>query len=234
MKQLQLGKISTKELADWFGYSYNTFRSKKKPILLEHLKDYCDFELYRGYILVKEIYIDEYEGDLSQDVQTYLEEVRKYPLNSISNIANSIIINPQYAHLSEKQREKRMRKAGVTGFGVTAEELSKGIYGSREYVWAVKLVEGSKPYRYMTTDEEGKFRSHIKEIFDSKMEVVEKMALLDKEFETTSMTKDQYLNHKDRIAFKETFSSVLYRFKQETGLTLVRATQHEIETGCAF
>lgn len=227
MKKLQLGKISTKELADWFGYSYNTFRSKKKPILLNYLKDYCDFEVFRGYVLIKEIYIDEYEGDLTQDVQAYLEEVKKYPLNSITK-------NPQYAHLSESQREKRMRKAGVTGFGITAEELSKGLYGSREYTWAVKLIEGSKPYRYMTISEQEKFRNYIKEIFNSKTDVIEKMALLDKEFETTNMTKDQYLNHKDRITFKETFSSVLYKFKQETGLILVRATQHEIEAGHAF
>lgn len=121
-----------------------------------------------------------------------------------------------------------MRKAGVTGFGITAEELSKGLYGSRNYLWAIKLTEGPKPYRYMTLAETERFRGYIKEIFESKVEVVEKMALLDKEFAVTNMTKEEYLNHKDRIAFKETFSSVLYKFKQETGLILVRATEHEI------
>jgi hypothetical protein len=29
MKPLQLGKISSKELVDWFGYSYSIYRKKK-------------------------------------------------------------------------------------------------------------------------------------------------------------------------------------------------------------
>ena len=42
MKQLQLGKITSRELADWFGYTYNFFKSKKKSQVMPFLKDYCE------------------------------------------------------------------------------------------------------------------------------------------------------------------------------------------------
>lgn len=231
MKKLQLGKINSHELADWFGYGYNYFKSKKKNQVMPFLKDYCDYEVVHGGVIVKEIYIDEYEGDLSQDVRVYLEEVKRHPLNSISNIANSICGNPQYSHLSESQRKRRMSEAGKKGFGITADELSRGIFGNRKYCWAIKLQHETKPYRYLTIEEQTLFRQYISDIFGKNPKILEDMAILEKEFETSKMTKEEYLKHNARLAFKEGFSSVLYNFKQTTGLTLVRATRHEIEYG---
>lgn len=44
MKQLQLGRISSKELADWFGYAYSTYRKKKS---LKYL-------VMKNYLIVNE------------------------------------------------------------------------------------------------------------------------------------------------------------------------------------
>lgn len=230
MKQLQLGKITSRELANWFGYSYNTFKNKKKSQVMPFLKDYCDYEEVYGGIVVKEIYIDEYQGDLSQDVQVYLDQVRKYPLNSISNIVEEISSLPQYANLSDKQRRRRMTKAGVIGFGVTADEISKGIYGTRKYQWGIKLDKAvnGKPYRDLTPEEQRIFDEYTTAVFGDKPEIIQRMVLLEKEFRKTDMTKEEYLNHADRLAFEGTFQDVIFKFRDETGKMLVRSTDHDL------
>lgn len=226
MKQLTKGKINTKELADWFGHTYNTYRHKKSE-LLKHLKDYCSFTEVYGGIIVTEVFLEEYEGDISGDVKEYLEQVKIYPLNSISNIACSVAEKPEYSKLSECQLKRRMAKAGVIGFGVTAEEDSKGIYGVRNYQWSIKLPGSDKPYRNLNEEEQVIFNELTAAVFGEKTDIIQKMALLDSEFERTCMTKEEYLNHKDRLNFVGTFDQIIYRFKQETGKQLVRATSHE-------
>ena len=53
--KLKLGKMTTKELAKWFGISYGSFRVTKEN-KLEELKLYCEFEEVYGGVDIKEIY----------------------------------------------------------------------------------------------------------------------------------------------------------------------------------
>lgn len=231
MKQLIMGKISSRELADWFGYSYSTYR-KKKLILMERLLQYCDFEEIFGGIIVKEIYIEEYVGDLELDIQEYLNQVRKYPLNSISNIAEEIKEFPRYSNLSKSQRERRMSQAGKLGFGETKEEDSRGIYGTRRYQWSIKLdkpAANGKPYRDLTAEEQQIFNEYTTAVFGERPEVIQNLKLLDDKFKNTDMTKEEYLNHEARLAFDGTFQDVIFKFREETGLMIVRATDHDLD-----
>ena len=53
MKELKIGKISSKELAEWFGISYDRYR-KIKTAKLEELKLYAEFdEIYGGVNITK-------------------------------------------------------------------------------------------------------------------------------------------------------------------------------------
>lgn len=232
MKQLQLGKISSRELADWFGYAYGTYRGKKGQ-LLERLKQYCDYEEIYGGVIVKEIYFLEYEGDLlSEDVQEYLNQVKKYPLNSISNIAEEISKLPRYEKLSDSQRERRMSKAGKVGFGETKEEDSRGVYGTRKYQWSIKLdkpAENGKPYRDLTVEEQQIFNEYTTAVFGENPEVIQNLKLLDDKFKHTDMTKEEYFNHAARLKFDGTFQDVIFKFREETGLMIVRATDHDLD-----
>lgn len=236
MKQLRLGKIPSQELATWFGYAYSTYR-KKKPQLLECLRQYCDYDEYYGGVIIKEIFYNEYEGDLlSEDIQEYYNQVKRYPLNSISNIAEEIAELPRYEKLSNSQRERRMTKAGKAGFGVTKEDGSRGVYGTRRYQWSIKLdkaAEDGKPYRDLTAEEQRIFDDYTVAVFGERPEVIQQLKLLDEEFKTTEMTKEEYLNHEARLAFDGTFQDVIFKFRAETGLMIVRATEHEI-TASAF
>lgn len=231
MKQLIMGKISSRELADWFGYSYSTYR-KKKPILMEQLSQYCDFEEIFGGIIIKEIYIEEYIKDFELDMQAYYEQVKKFPLNSISNIADEIKEFPRYSNLSKSQRERRMSQAGKLGFGETKEEDSRGIYGTRRYQWSIKLdkpAENGKPYRDLTAEEQQIFNEYTTAVFGERPEVIQNLKLLDDKFKHTDMTKEEYLNHEARLAFDGTFQDVIFKFREETGLMIVRATDHDLD-----
>lgn len=57
--ELQVGKMSTKELATWFGIAYSTYR-KKATQLLEELNFYCNYTKIRGAIIIDKIYVSEY------------------------------------------------------------------------------------------------------------------------------------------------------------------------------
>lgn len=233
MSKLKIGKMTSKELATWFGYSYNTFRSKKKPELMKQLSQYCKYEEIYGGIIIKEIYIEEYLGDLSGDIEVYHEQVKKYPLNSISNIVEEISELPQYKNLSDSQKKRRMAKAGVVGYGATKEKYDRGIYGTRNYQWSIKLDKvkpGQKPYRDLTEEEQLIFNKHTSAIFGERPDVVQNLKLLDEKFKTTDMTKEEYLKHEARLAFAGTFMDVIFAFREETGLMIVRATDHDEET----
>lgn len=52
-------KVSSSELADWFGIAYGTYRNQRKK-KLEELKDFCDYEEVYGGVIIKEVYFDEY------------------------------------------------------------------------------------------------------------------------------------------------------------------------------
>ena len=59
MKELKLGKVTSKELAEWFGIKPSSFANMKAK-KLEELKKYADFEIKNRSIYIKEIYISEY------------------------------------------------------------------------------------------------------------------------------------------------------------------------------
>lgn len=231
MKQLQLGKISSRELADWFGYAYGTYR-KKKPELMKQLSQYCNYEEIYGGVIIKEIYIEEYIKDFEVDMQAYYDQVKRFPLNSISNIADEISKLPRYEKLSESQRKRRMTQAGKLGFGETKEEDSRGVYGTRKYQWSIKLNkpdENGKPYRDLTVEEQQIFNEYTTAVFGENPEVIQNLKLLDDKFKHTDMTKEEYFNHAARLKFDGTFQDVIFKFREETGLMIVRATDHDLD-----
>lgn len=59
MEELKLGKISSRELSEWFGVSYSWFNHKREKYL-DELKEYAFFEVLSRGINVKQIYIPVY------------------------------------------------------------------------------------------------------------------------------------------------------------------------------
>jgi hypothetical protein len=128
--------------------SYGTFRnnSSKK---FEILECYCDFERQRGGALIKEVFIEEYKGDIAKnDIKNYLEEIRSIPtgLSCVAGMARKFIEEKEeYYSVKQSTLEYRLGKAGKVAFGKTLTRVPDeepvfegGVYGQREYVWAVK------------------------------------------------------------------------------------------------
>lgn len=75
--ELKLGKMTTKELANWFGItaaSYNNSRTKK----LEELRWYCDFDIVYGGIKVKVIRHSKYiknNSRIGKEIRDILPQV---------------------------------------------------------------------------------------------------------------------------------------------------------------
>ena len=53
--ELKVGKITNKELAEWFGVKPNTL-SKKKVEKLEELKEYAEYHLEKGKVFIDKVY----------------------------------------------------------------------------------------------------------------------------------------------------------------------------------
>jgi hypothetical protein len=166
--KLQLGKMSSKDIAAWFGLSYSSLKNRSAKFY-GILADYCNYEKVHGGVIISEIYMDEYDKKLNlKDKQKYLEEIQECVktqdgLSTISGMVRKFN-NEGYEFSSQKTGERRMRKAGEVLFGTTKDLISHGEAGTREYVWGIKLTDFNK-YRLMTEEEEKLFDSIIKETY---------------------------------------------------------------------
>ena len=89
--ELHLGKMTTKEIAEWFNLSYGGFRNHKAE-KLDELKTFADFDEIYGGIYIKTIYTPIYNKKESKIREVYkkgFEELRS-PIDTVSNINNKI------------------------------------------------------------------------------------------------------------------------------------------------
>ena len=242
-------KVSSSELADWFGIAYSTYRSQKKK-RLEELKGFCDYEEVYGGVIIKEVYFDEYYK-YQDDENRVLKVINdKYfntdgqgiaydELNSISGIAK--VLQKQYpkdyGNKAFRVIERRVSRVMKKCFGVITKEnpLAQGGIGVREYVWAVKL-EGDNNYRYKTREEDELFKEIIKAAYaeNAKERIEEEELLKDAMRERISLGEEvsfaDYENARRRGKYYVDFKSeVLDVFREKTSYLLVRATRYEVE-----
>ena len=242
-------KVSSSELADWFGIAYGTYRNQRKK-KLEELKDFCDYEEVYGGVIIKEVYFDEYYK-YQDDENRVLKVINdKYfnvdgqgiaydELNSISGIAQ--VLQKQYPKDYGNKIfgtiERRVSRVMKKCFGVITKEnpLAQGGIGVREYVWAVKL-EGDNNYRYKTREEDELFKEIIKAAYaeNAKERIEEEELLKDAMRERISLGEEvsfaDYENARRRGKYYVDFKSeVLDVFREKTSCLLVRVTRYEVE-----
>lgn len=238
--QLSKGKIKSKDLAQWFGMSYDSYRHKKVD-KLEELRLYADFEEIYGGVIIKDIYQSNYIKNMKEiDSENYKNEVQNANQNisTISGMSEKFLLEdkPEYKGLSDSQIRKRLTRAGNYCFGITKDENSEGRYGKREYQWVVKL-DGVNNYRELTEKEHNDFLELIQDKLSintkEDAERIAKLASLDEKFEKTDMSKEEYLEEKKEILKKKNFFHVIQAFKVKYGLTLVDGTKHILKK-CAW
>ena len=185
MKELIEGRISTKELADWFGIAYETFKhsSAKK---YEILSEYCEFEKVHGGIIVKTVYIPIYSKQINPKNCAYVINKifnKDSKINSARGLSQLAQIDI-FSHYSDNQSYYRIKQILDLLFGhFTKKSLkSKGLVGERVKIWAVKL-NTSRPneYRFFTDEEDKAFRELTKKCFakDDEVDIFLNTMLLD-------------------------------------------------------
>lgn len=225
-KILHLGKMTSQEIADWMGIAYSTYR-KNNAQRLEYLTNFADFTKYRGGVEIKEIYIPTFVKNISVEDQYYIDAIRETSngLATISGITRKLKRDkPEFKDIPEETLYKRMSKAGDRAFGKTADDNSKGTHGTRHYIWAIK-VDNYNYYRFMTAEEEAIYKRIRDKYCKDKAEIAEKEALLKDAYKKKEISAEEYAEKSCELDF---FGEVLSEFRAETGLQLVRTTEHEL------
>lgn len=173
---LKLGIMKKKELAAWFGVTEKSFENARKKYL-QKLEPFAKFIEIRGGVMIEEIYISTFVKNLDNDVNLYLQEVQRAEDNitSVSGISEILCAKEEFNDITFETMRGRMTRAGVKAFGVTKEEDSRGIYGSRKYIWAIKLYDMPNHYRYMTREEELRFDEIVTDFYSTSAERVKKL-----------------------------------------------------------
>lgn len=237
--KLKLGKMTTAELAAWMGLKPGSFRhnTEKRYKLLEQ---YCDYEKFRGYIEIKEIYVAEFQGDLeSKDIKTYLKEVSTASnnLSSISGIARKLQLEEkEYKDIQFNTIRNRLSKAGKKAFGKTNNMMSpslySGPYGSREYVWGVKVSDYNE-YRYMTPEEEEYFDMLLESYYKMPAEKIKAQASLDEALKKREIQIDEYFNYKEALGLDK-FKEIIEIMYLKKNVIIVHCTRHDIKEKSVF
>ena len=73
--ELKLGKMTSRELAEWFGVSYRSYTHKISKYL-DELDLFCDFEKVYGGVIIKEIFDPIYSKNVNKkDQELFLKEL---------------------------------------------------------------------------------------------------------------------------------------------------------------
>lgn len=230
--KLRLGKMKTQEVAEWMGLKYSTFRNNKAKHL-QRLKDFCEFESVYGGIIVTQIYKDVYESDIPNHKVVFLREINEANegLSSISGMSRKLKEMGQkyYRDLSERNIQKKMSQWNYLFGeydGMNKKETLQGECGSRRWVYAV-MLDSFNNYRHLTEEENSLLYHIIKSIVGEQADKIREQMLLDKAFEETNMSKQEYLVKKQRFD-EALFGGVHKQFKKETGFILVRIQEYKI------
>lgn len=167
--KLRLGKMSTKELAEWFGLAYSTFR-KRKENLLKELNDYCLYDSIYGGVQIKYIYVEEYVNSKQNNnykiVESHVdEEWDKSGLDTKINVAKKIYSKHQ-SELTIKQSTtyNYVRKAANVLYGPANNYNQSGLIGN---CWYKICIVNENGIRRQLTEEEQKRRREIRQKYCS-------------------------------------------------------------------
>lgn len=156
-KELKVGDMTTREIAEWFGISYDYFRKVAKNKYQE-LQEYCKYQKVRGKIIISEIYCSIYvkESKLYDQVEEYTKThwSLQEPESARRVAARFLQDNPEVAK-KQGTIEQYARKARKKFWG-TPRDLTPGELGGCHYVF-VKMYKGftvaENTYQLMSDEE---------------------------------------------------------------------------------
>lgn len=170
--ELHLGKMTNKELAQWFGISTQTMTRRKKD-KLEELKLFAHFEEVYGGVNILEVMEPVYEKKKSKNFQivelAFDKEWAKNGLDTCSNVALKI---------KDKHNELSIANTTAAKYAlqVRNNKYGKPFEGGCEYLWC-KVERLANGIAILTefTEEEIKIKDELMRIYfkgDTEKEII--------------------------------------------------------------
>ena len=227
--ELVLGKMTTRELADWFGISYGSFRNKANEYL-DKLNHFASFSKIYGGVQIEEIYVKEYDKNLFKSIdEIFIQEIA----DSESKLATISGLSRKYQaqlNLKDSAARKQFTKSRDKLFGTIKKDKNYstgGIMGNRSYRWVIK-VNDFNSYRELNQEEDELFNALITQTYSGiDPERIKAAAVLEKRFKDSDMTKEEYFELKE-VQGLNFFYEVVEKFKVLTGYQIVCANLYDI------
>ena len=219
--KLKLGKMTSREIAEWFNIGYNRY-SHNIAKYLDQLGYYCDFEKVYGGVIISQIYCDTFSKNFSHDIHL---DIVAYIIDQVESGITTI-----YQMSSALGYSKyAIRKACNFCFGEGLK--SSGPLGSKKKVWALRTYDGPQypeseaaymklvKYRELTDDE--KFR--LSQLANKYYNALDDLANVF-DAEDGDVNWQEVLQQKKKMYHAEVTGAL----GQELGGVIVRAYQYRI------
>lgn len=224
---------------------------KRKRIVIDEVI-FSTYEKYQidAYRILSYLYDRLSDAEKQEQLDIDERDEINYRMNSFSGMASILkeIYSKDYGLLSDRSIITKVKRVADKYFGTTINpkkeytfkeliEITEGIYGIKNYVWAIKL-EGKNEYRALDEDERKLFNKCLKNYFFPQSE--EEMSdfsnyLLDL-FGLPEIVDLNKVNGIDVYSaliekYKSKFKNIIDIFKKETGYIIVRTTEYNLKRG---
>jgi hypothetical protein len=237
--ELKLGKMTSKEMAAWFGVAPKTYSNGIKGYL-QKLEKFAVFEPVYGGVIIKEILSKTYDKACVKDESVFLEEVKRCVreqdgLLSLSGTARKVVRDDKdYQDTKASYLTNRFSKVAKEQFGTYwirgDQNLCDvcGKLGMRERVWGVKLDDYNN-YRPMTAEEEEIWYDLLENWNKVKSgEQVAEERKLFKQLKAKEISVESYIGAINAIDGDNFYFNVLNGFMVATGHRLVLISRYEL------
>lgn len=222
MVKLKLGKMTAQELADWFGINKRTFTDRKHKYL-DILEGYAEIEPIYGGVIVKKIYVEEYDKEFDRELLDWVKKeihrccIEQNGLFSISGAARKLKVVGDTSSL-----RKKISKLCKKYYG-EYDDFQGGLLGTRKRCWGIKL-ERPNTYRLMTEEEWTLFTTAVKKHYNIKKDFdIHKIIYMVRDGE---FTKDKGYDYIENITL-DFFDGVIEKCSAELRKKIVYISKYE-------
>lgn len=224
--ELKLGKMSNKELAEWFGISVGSFKNRRKD-KLEELKGYANFNIVYGGVEIKEIYENEFNKSRKSNYvkirdkidekwnDNGLDTCKNVSKKIIKDIGNELALADSTVYVYTRQgRDELYGKP----YGIS------GKIGNCVYILCKSTENGLE---FFTEEEKKKKDMLIRKYYG---DTTERMIILDAMVLAGDLKKEDYydtLHELDQMNNTTKYMEFLAELQTELGCKIVKGTYKE-------
>ena len=224
---------------------------KRKRIVIDEVI-FSTYEKYQidAYRILSYLYDRLSDAEKQEQLDMDERDEINYRMNSFSGMASILkeIYSKDYGLLSDRSIITKVKRIADKYFGTTINpkkeytfkeliEITEGIYGVKNYVWAIKL-EGKNEYRALSAEEIKLFNKCLKNYFfpQSEEQMLDFSNYLLDLFGLPEVVDLNQVNGTDVYSaliekYKSKFKNIIDIFKKETGYIIVRTTEYNLKRG---